>query len=106
MLKAIIKKAAFTFLEHRGYDMRPLKSYQMQSVRGFCAAEQDAKRRYDAFSPQFKLELPAILEAKYAKKPLFGKVRVYDLIAQLATIINPLEPSLGCVSQLTHELQL
>jgi hypothetical protein len=106
MLKAAIKKVAFTFLEHRGYDMRPLTSYQMQSVRGFFAAEQDAKRRYDELSPQFKLELPAILEAKYAKKPLFGKVRVYDVIDRLATVINPLEPALGCVSQLTHELQL
>jgi hypothetical protein len=86
--------------------MRGLKSYQMRSLRGFYAAEEEAKRRYGALSPQFKLELPAILEAKYAKKLVVGKVRVYDLIAQLATVINPLEPELGCVSQLTHELQL
>jgi hypothetical protein len=106
MLKSTIKKVAFTYLEAHGYDMRPLEPYQMQSVRGFYAAEQAAKRRYDALSPQFKLELPAILEAKYTKKSLFGKVRVYDLIARLSTVINPLEPALGCVSQLTHELQL
>jgi hypothetical protein len=106
MVKSAIKKVAFSYLEGRGYNMRGLTSYQMQSIRGFYAAEQEAKRRYEALSPQFKLELPAILEGKYAKKPVVGKVRVYDLIAQLATVINPLEPELGCVSQLTHELQL
>lgn len=106
MLKSAIKKVTFSYFEGRGYNMRPLTWYQMQSLRGFYAAEEAAKRRYAELSPQFKLELPAVLEAKYAKKPVFGKVRVYDLIARLATVINPLEPALGCVSQLTHELQL
>jgi hypothetical protein len=106
MLKSAIKRVAFSYLEGRGYNMRGLKTYQMQSVRSFYAAEQVAKRRYEAFSAQFKIELPAILEAKYAEKPIVGKVRVYDLIARLAAVINPLEPELGCVSQLTHELQL
>jgi hypothetical protein len=106
MLKSAIKRATFSYLEGRGYNMRGLKAYQMQSVRGFYAAEQEAKRRYEALAPEYRLELPVMLETKYAKKPIVGKARVYDLIAQLAAVINPLEPELGCVSQLTHELQL
>ena len=33
-------------------------------------------------------------------------VMVYDAILELATIIDPLDPYLGCMTQLTHHLQL
>jgi predicted HD phosphohydrolase len=35
-----------------------------------------------------------------------GTVFVYDAIAELATIIDPLDPYLGALTQLTHQLQL
>lgn len=107
MIKSAIVRIAFDWLERRGYDMRyPLEPYQRESRDSFFAAEHAARLRYDALDSQFKLELPAMLDAKYKKTPVLGKVRVYDAIAELATVIDPLDPYLGCLSQLTHQLQL
>jgi hypothetical protein len=98
---------AFKWLEDRGYDMSfKLEPYQRESKAAFFAAEQAARRRYDALDEKTKLELPFKLNAKYETTPVLGSVRVYDAIAELATIIDPLDPYLGCVSQLTHQLQL
>jgi hypothetical protein len=94
------------WFERHGYDMQRLEPSQLRNKQHFYVAEQAARDRYEALDSQFKLELPAILEAKYEKKAVLGKVRVYDALARLATVINPLEPELGCVSQLTHVLQL
>jgi hypothetical protein len=106
-LKTVAKRVAFKWLEDHGYDTQHrLTPYQRHSRDAFFAAEQDARRRYAELDPQFKLELPAILEAKYKAKPVLGKRRVYDAIAELATIIDPLDPYLGCISQLTHQLQV
>lgn len=107
MVKRAIIKRASTWLEDRGYDMRyRLQPYQRASKDAFFAAEEAAKRRYEALDSQVKLELPARLEAKYAATPVLGNVRVSDAIAELATIIDPLDPYLGCLTQLTHQLQL
>ena len=107
MLKANIVKVTFNWLEAHGYDMQHrLEPYQRESKQAFFAAEQAAKRRYDALDPEVKLQLPAALEAKYTNRPVLGTVPVYDAIAELATIIDPLDPYLGSVSQLTHQLQL
>jgi hypothetical protein len=98
---------AFKWLEDHGYDMRfKLEPYQRESKMAFFAAEQAARQRYDTLDEQTKLELPFALNAKYETTPVLGRVRVYDAIAELATIIDPLDPYLGCVSQLTHQLQL
>lgn len=107
MLKASIVKVTFDWLEAHGYDMQHrLEPYQRESKQAFFAAEQAAKRRYNALDPEVKLQLPAVLEAKYANRTVLGTVHVYDAIAELATIIDPLDPYLGSVSQLTHQLQL
>jgi hypothetical protein len=107
MLKATIVKVAFDWLEAHGYDMQHrLEPYQRESKQAFFAAEQAARHRYDALEPEVKLQLPAALEAKYTNRPVLGTVPVYDAIAELATIIDPLDPYLGSVSQLTHQLQL
>lgn len=104
--KDTVKQAAFAYLERRGYDMRPREPYQLENVRRFFQAEQEARRRYAELDEQVKRELPFMLESKYELTAVLGKVRVYDAIARLAYVINPLEPELGCVSQLTHHLQL
>lgn len=106
MLKSAIVRVAFHWLESRGYDMERLEPWERESKRQFWAAEQAARRRYDELDDGYKLELPGILESKYAKKPVLGRVRMYDALAELATVIDPLDPTLGAVSQLTHQLQL
>jgi hypothetical protein len=107
MLKGTIRRAAFSWLEQRGYDLRePLTYAQRKSKGAFFAAEHAARCRYEALDTRIKQELPMKLEAKYKDKPVLGLVRVYDAIAELGTIIDPLDPYLGCVSQLTHQLQL
>jgi hypothetical protein len=98
---------AFKWLEDRGYDMQfKLEPYQRESKAAFFAAEQAARQRYEALDERTKSELPFKLNAKYETTFVLGRVRVYDAIAELATIIDPLDPYLGCVSQLTHQLQL
>jgi predicted HD phosphohydrolase len=44
------------------------------------------------------------LTEKY-QAPVFGPVKVVDLLERLALCIDPLDAHLGCVSQLTHALQ-
>jgi hypothetical protein len=68
-------------------------------------AESAARLRYERLEPARKLELPAELDAKYANRSVLGTVHVYDAVAALATVIDPLDPFLGCVTQLTHQLQ-
>src|SRR5690349_14906899 len=83
-----------------------LQPWERESRRRFWAAEQAARERYAALDERAKRDLPARLAAKYDRKPILGKVRVYDAVAELATVIDPLDPTLGCVSQLTHQLQM
>jgi hypothetical protein len=107
MLKAAIKRQSAKWLEGRGIDVEHrLQPYQRKSRDDFFAAEQAARQRYEALDAQYKQELPGILEARYKDKPVLGKRRVYDAIAELATVIDPLDPYLGAISQLTHQLQL
>jgi hypothetical protein len=104
--KSNARQTLFRVLERRGYDIGVTTPAQRQNKRKFYTAEHESRRRYDALPTEAKLRQPAEMEAKYALAPLFGRIRVYDLIAKLGMVINPLEPELGCVSQLTHELQL
>lgn len=106
MLKSLIRKGLFDYLERHGYEVHVPTASQRANKKKFCDAEQHARRRYEAFDVQQKMELPRMLEEKYEHTAVLGTVRVYDAIAQLATVINPLEPELACLSQLTHELQL
>lgn len=106
MLKSSVKRLLFTYLDHRGYEVEPLRPDQRENKRRFSVAEHAARERWDALSAEDKLRQPDALEDKYARRLVFGRVRVFELIERLATVINPLEPELGCVSQLTHELQL
>ncbi len=106
-VKDAIIGIAFKWLEDRGYDMDVrVEPYQRESRAMFFAAEAAARRRYEALDLKTKLQLPARLNAKYERLPVLGTVRVYDAIAELAMIIDPLDPYLGCMSQLTHQLQL
>lgn len=107
MLKEALVQAAFSWLQERGYDMEhKLAAYQRESKQAFFAAEAEAKRRYAALSAEEKIARPARLDAKYARTPLLGTVRLFDAVAELATVIDPLDPYLGCLTQLTHQLQL
>jgi hypothetical protein len=107
VVKSIVKRFAFNWLERRGYDVNHrLEPWEQQSKARFWAHHEAARARYDTLEPQLKVELPAMLEYKYAKRPILGRVRVSDAVAELATVIDPLDPGLGCVSQLTHQLQL
>jgi predicted HD phosphohydrolase len=47
----------------------------------------------------------ARLNDKY-REPIYGEVRVWELFPILARCIDPTDPGLGCVSQLTHTLQV
>ena len=107
MLKSILRDAAFDWLDSRGYDTKhPLKAYQSRSKQAFFDAEAAARRRYDELDASVKAELPRMLDEKYRRRPILGCVRVYDAIAELATIIDPLDPYLGAVTQLTHQCQM
>lgn len=107
MLRDTVKRVAFNWLENRGYDLQePMLPYQRESKTAFFFAEQAARRRYDLLDEKVKAELPAALDAKYRNSAVLGMVSVYDALAELATIIDPLDPYLGCVSQLTHQLQV
>ena len=72
----------------------------------FFEAERAAQLRYRALDEETKKALPFRLNAKYEKTFVLGEMRVYDAIALLAEIIDPLDPYLGCLSQLTHQMQL
>jgi inositol oxygenase len=50
-------------------------------------------------------EMGTALEKKY-EKPVFGRVRVWDLMERLAQCIDPSDSTLYCVSQLVHALQV
>jgi hypothetical protein len=107
VFKAIVRQLAFGWLDQHGYDMwYRLEPWERESRKRFWDAEREARQRYEALDDRLKLELPAQLEARYAARPIMGRVHVYDAIAELATVIDPLDPGLGCVSQLTHQLQL
>jgi hypothetical protein len=107
VFKAEVKRVVFNWLESRGYDMQAqLLPYQRRSRAVFFAAEHAARQRYAALPAEVKAELPMRLEAKYRNTPVLGTISVYDAIAELAHIIDPLDPYLGAVSQLTHQLQM
>jgi hypothetical protein len=55
--------------------------------------------------PAVKPGLPALLDAQYASRPILGRVHVSDAVDVLATVIDPLDPDLDCITQLTHQLQ-
>lgn len=46
-----------------------------------------------------------VLTEKY-REPVFGRLHVSELLAKLAFCIDEQDPDLGCVSQLTHALQV
>lgn len=50
-------------------------------------------------------ETVASLQRRYAK-PLFGKVRVWDLIERLGACVDPTDQRLYCASQLVHVSQI
>ena len=89
----------------RAFDARRM-TLQWRSRRAIERAEQAAQLAYEALAPQDQLELPGRLTAKYARKAVLGKVRIFNAVAALAPIIDPFDPGLGCVGQLTHQLQV
>ena len=107
IVKAAIFGAAFRWFEKRGYAIgNQGQPGQAASRSAFFAAERAARLRYDALDEQTKSALPFELNAKYEQTFILGKIRLYDAVALLANVIDPLDPYLGCVSQLTHQLQL
>lgn len=83
-------------LRARGYQVRPLGDVGefMASARAF------ERRHYEQ-----DLELVKHLRVKHSK-PVFGRVRMWDLLIMSSQCIDPTDRALGCVSQLTHALQV
>ncbi len=63
-----------------------------------------ARMTYERHLDQTK-EMVAALNKKY-EKPVFGRVRVWNLMERLAQCIDPSDSTLYCVSQLVHALQV
>jgi hypothetical protein len=106
MLKDIVRDAVLTYMRGRGYEISVPTPSQRLNKRRFYEAEHHAHLRFAALNPEARAARSATLESKYSRKAVFGKLTLSAAIRMLAVVINPLEPELGCVSQLTHELQL
>jgi hypothetical protein len=106
MIKDIVRDSVLSYLRGRGYDIHVPTPSQRANKRRFYESEHRARLRFDELSPEARIARSVALENKYARQAAFGKMRLAEAIRMLSVVINPLEPELGCVSQLTHELQL
>jgi hypothetical protein len=87
-------------LRARGYHIR---TYIADTDTGddFAASAQAIERRHN----QQNREMVERLSVEHSK-PVFGRVRMWDLLTLLGQCFDPLDQRLGCVSQLTHALQV
>jgi hypothetical protein len=91
------KLAADRVLRGFGYQLRRTETAPW---RQFVDRGQELHDRHAAQT----LDDVRALEEKY-REPVFGEVRVYDLMRMLAECIDPMDVGLGSTSQLTHALQ-
>lgn len=94
----LVTRTAVGMLRTRGIDVRRRRPGPQHEFR---ARAQPILERHDA---QTRDDVAA-LAAKY-EAPIFGDVRVYDLVERQALCIDAVDGQLGCVSQLTHALQV
>jgi len=85
-------------IRRRGYELRPIGA---GSEAAFIERAHEIVERHDA---QTRDDV-AFLTEKY-RAPVFGRVRVWEVLEKLALCIDPGDTALGCVSQLTHSLQV
>ncbi len=91
------KRAADRVLRGFGYQLRRTETAPW---RGFVDRGQTI---YDRHVAQTLADV-RVLEEKY-REPVFGEMRVYDVMQLLAECIDPMDVGLGSTSQLTHALQ-
>jgi hypothetical protein len=77
------------------------RGYRIVPVREFVASARAIERRHNSQDRQ----LVERLRAEHTK-PAFGNVLMWDLLTLLGQCVDPTDRSLGCVSQLTHALQV
>jgi predicted HD phosphohydrolase len=76
--------------------------------RGLSPGWRDFAREARAISERHARqtrETVAALRSKY-ERPIFGRVRVWDLVERLALCVDPTDGELYCVSQLVHVQQV
>jgi hypothetical protein len=89
-------------LRRQGYDIHAYAgATQDEDERGFL----EEARRISAGRGRLTAEDESALAESHSA-PLFGQMRVWDLVVMLARVIDPTDTSLYCVSQLTHSLQM
>ena len=93
------KQLAQGVLVRSGYELQRVEdAREKQRLRAHASSIVERHRRQT-------LDDVNGLNAKY-RGPIFGRVRVWDLFPVLARCIDPSDPEFGCVSQLTHTLQV
>jgi len=95
------KAAIQRVLRSRGYQIRTYLEQTVDSNDEFMASADDIERRHD----QQDRERVEHLRVEHSK-PVFGRVRMWDLLTMLGQCFDPTDRTLGCVSQLTHALQV
>jgi hypothetical protein len=100
-IKNILKDVTLRELEKRGYRVERLSRHQKRSYKEFHErAETICSHHW-----QQDKETAIALRNRY-EQPVFGKVRVWELIELLGTCVDPGDRTLYCTSQLTHVLQM
>jgi hypothetical protein len=97
----LLKQALKAVLEKSGYHIQTLTPERAFHKQEFIKSAQDIYRRH---WKQTKEDLAA-LKKKY-ENPVFGKVRAWSLMERLAQCVDPSDPSLYCVNQQIHTLQV
>lgn len=95
------KAAIQRVLRARGYHIRTYLEQTVAVGDEFMASADDIELRHD----QQDRESVERLRVEHSK-PVFGRVRMWDLLTMLGQCIDPTDRTLGCVSQLTHALQM
>lgn len=101
VLKRTLKNMLFENLRERGYHIQRISSHQRHSYEDFHKQAQIICERHWEQSK----ETATALKKKY-EKPVFGKVRVWNLIERLGKCIDSGDRTLYCTSQLAHVLQI
>lgn len=101
-----VSSAVNNWFRRRGYEVRrvdPRSHYERVVVPMRLYTERALA--IDVRHHGQTLEDVIALRDRYAA-PVFGRVRVWDLIQRLGTIVDPTDQALFCTSQLTHVLQV
>jgi hypothetical protein len=96
--------AAFVLRKHGIRIVRELDGLPKEELQKKRKFIDQARVIYDKHLSQTK-ETVDVLNKKY-EQPVFGKVQIWDMVQLLARCVDPSDPSLYCVSQSVHVLQI